>query len=142
MATTRRKADPPEVVAYIDELPEDRQTIVRALHRTIREAAPELTPFLHDRYIGYGPYHYTYASGREGDWFVVGLANQKRYVSAYLCATVDGSYVAEANADRLGRVSVGKSCIRVTKLDNIDLDVLAELVRTSADAAAVGNFGM
>jgi hypothetical protein len=106
----------------------------------IRRAAPELKPFVLDKYLAYGPHHYRYASGREGDWFVVGLANQKRYVSVYLCAVVDGEYLAEANASRLGKVSVGKSCIRFTKLEQLDLGVLAELVRQSADAVADGSF--
>ena len=65
----------------------------------------------------------------------MGLASQKQYVSLYLCATVDGGYLAEENADRLGaKVSVGKSCIRFKRLSDIDLEVVAELVRTAADS--------
>ncbi len=84
--------------------------------------------------LGYGSYHYRYATGREGDAFAIGLANQKQYVSLYLNATVDGAYLAETNAGRLGKVSVGKSCVRFKKLDDLDLDVVAELVRTAADS--------
>jgi hypothetical protein len=138
----RRSPDPPEVRAYLDSVPDERRELVRRVHDVVRRAAPELVPFMYGTYVGYGPYHYRYESGREGDWFVVGLANQKRYVSVYLCATVDGAYLAEANAARLGKVSVGKSCIRITKAENVDWDVLAELVRTTADAAEAGAFGM
>lgn len=60
----------------------------------------------------------------------------------YICAVVDGEYLAESNADRLGRVSVGKSCVRFTRLDNVDLDVLRELVDTSQREVAAGNFGV
>jgi len=59
----------------------------------------------------YGLYHYKYASGREGDWFVVGLASQKNYVSLYTCACDKDGYLAENNQDRLGKASVGRSCI-------------------------------
>ena len=90
--------------------------------------------------IGYGFMHYRYQSGREGDWFVVGLANQKQYVSLYLCAAIDGQYLAEANAARLGKVSVGRGCIRFKKLDDLDLNVVGELVRTTADAVTSGGF--
>lgn len=90
--------------------------------------------------IGYGSHHYRYASGREGDWFVVGLANQKRYVSLYLCATVDGAYLPEANAQRLGKVSVGKGCIRFRRLADLNLDVVAELVRTASDVGGAAEF--
>lgn len=131
---------PQPVAAFLAALPEDRRPILQAVHDVIRAAAPTLQPTMWNTMIGYGSYHYRYASGREGDWFVVGLANQKRYVSLYLCATVDGSYLAEANAQRLGKVSVGKSCIRFRRLADLDLDVVAELVRTAADVGGAAEF--
>ena len=131
----RTPPDPPAVADHLAGLPEDRRAILTRVHDVIRRTAPELEPALWGNMLGYGSYHYRYASGREGDAYVVGLASQKQYVSLYLCATVDGGYLAEENADRLGqKVSVGKSCIRFKKLDDIDLDVVAELVRTAADS--------
>ena len=115
--------------------------MIEAVHQLVQEAAPHLTAAMWKNMIGYGTYHYRYASGREGDWFVIGLANQKRYVSLYLCAAVNGEYLAEANASRLGKVSVGKSCIRFTKLANLDLEVVRELVTTADREVAAGNFG-
>ena len=131
----------PAVTDYIAGLPPDRRSMVEAVHEVIREAAPDLVPGMWKNIIGYGTYHYRSASGREGDWFVVGLANQKRYVSLYLCAVVDGEYLAEANADRLGQVSVGKSCVRFTKLANVELDVVRELVAIADREVSAGNFG-
>ena len=115
--------------------------MIEAVHQLVQEAAPDLTPAMWKNMIGYGTYHFRYASGREGDWFVIGLANQKRYVSLYICAAVNGEYLAEVNADRLGKVSVGKSCVRFTKLANLDLDVVRELVVTADREVAAGNFG-
>jgi hypothetical protein len=132
--STRPPVDPPAVVDFLAALPEARRDAVGRVHEVIRRAAPELEPTLWGKMLGYGKYHYRYASGREGDFYVVGLANQKQYVSLYLCATVDGAYVAETNAERLGKVSVGKSCVRFKKLEDLDLDVVAELVRTAADS--------
>ncbi|MGI8807343.1 MAG: DUF1801 domain-containing protein [Acidimicrobiales bacterium] len=132
--STRPPVDPPEVAAFLAALPDDRQETVARVHDVIRRAAPELKPALWDKMLGYGRYPYRYASGREGEFYVVGLASQKQYVSLYLCATVDGGYLAEANADRLGKVSVGKSCVRFKKLDDLDLEVVAELVRRAADS--------
>ena len=131
--STRPPADPAPVKEFLAALPEDRRPIVQRVHEVIRAAAPQLTPAVAGGMLGYGPFHYRYASGREGDTFVVSLASQKRYVSLYLSATADGAYLAESNADRLGNVSVGKSCIRFKKLEDLDLDVLGELVRTSAE---------
>jgi len=67
--------------------------------------------------LGDGAYHYKYASGREGDTAVVSLASQKNHISVYMCATEDDEYLAEKNKERLGKVSVGRSCIRFADLE-------------------------
>jgi hypothetical protein len=73
------------------------------------------------------------------------LAPQKNYAGLYICAiNKDGKYYAEANQDRLGKVSCGRSCIRFKKLDDIHLDVVAEIVEEVALRHALGEtlFGM
>ena len=127
---------------YIQDLPDDRRDMVRAVHERVRAAVPDLEVRMWDRFIGYRAYHYRYASGREGDWFPIGLANNKRYVSLYLCAVDEDGYLAEANADRLGKVDVGKSCIRFKTLDDLNLDVVDELCRRAAELVAAGRFAM
>jgi len=82
--------------------------------------------------LGYGTYHYVYASGREGDWPILALASRKAAISLYACAAVDGRYVAEDFRDRLPKADIGKSCVRIKKLEDVDLDVLDELVRRAA----------
>ena len=128
--------DPPEVTEFLAALPDDRRTTLTRVHEVIRTAAPELEPAVTGSMLGYGKFHYRYATGREGDAYVVSLASQKRHVSLYLNATVDGAYVAEANAARLGKVSVGKSCVRFKTADDLDLDVLAEVIRIAAASPA------
>ncbi|MGW5361898.1 DUF1801 domain-containing protein [Actinopolymorpha pittospori] len=130
------------VADYIAALPDGRREIVRAVHERIRAEVPELDVRMWTRFIGYGTYHYRYASGREGDWFPVGLTNNKQYVSLYICAADQQGYLAEANAERLGRVSVGMSCIRFRRLDDLDIDVAGELVRRAANLVAAGRFAM
>lgn len=129
----RRRGRPAVVQEYLATVPEPRRPMIDAVDDVVRRAAPELEPALWQGMLGYGSYHYRYATGREGDTFVVGLANQKQYVSLYISAVVDGEYLAEANAGRLGKVSVGKSCIRFKRLDDLNLDVVAELVRQAGD---------
>jgi hypothetical protein len=58
------------------------------------------------KFIGYGSYHYRYASGREANWFPIGLTDNKQYVSLDICATDDDGYLAEQIAERLGKVNV------------------------------------
>ena len=78
--------------------------------------------------LGYGTYHYKYASGREGDWMVIGLANQKNYISLYSCLSDGKNYVAEKHKDGLPKANVGKSCIRFRKLEDIDLEVIKRIL--------------
>ena len=79
--------------------------------------------------LGYGSFRYKNYKKEMIDWPVVALASQKSYVSLYVCAVVDGEYVAEAHKEKLGTVSVGKSCIRLKKLSDLDLDALATVLK-------------
>ena len=124
---------PAVVDEFIAEARAGRAELITAVDECIRSAAPALEVGRDGRFLGYGPFHYRYESGREGDTFVVSMMDGAQALSIYLTGGQDGGYLAEANADRLGRVSVGKSCIRVKRLEHLDLDVLAELV---AEAAA------
>jgi hypothetical protein len=139
----------PQVKAYLDGIEGERGEIVQAIDRLVRDVVPDLaTKMWNDNIVGYGNLHYKSPSGREGEWFPIGLANQKQYVSLYLCAADGDGYIAEQNAERLQRpdarakVSVGKSCIRFKHLDDLDLDVVRELVRRAADLAPAGGFAM
>ncbi len=79
--------------------------------------------------VGFGSYHYKYASGREGDWFLTGFSPRKQALSLYIMA---GFSRYEDFLERLGKHKTGKSCLYVKTLDDVDLDVLRELVRESA----------
>jgi uncharacterized protein DUF1801 len=118
--------------AYIRSLPEPRRSEVRALHTLIRRTVPRLRPHIRSGMIGYGPFHYRYASGREGDWFIIGLASQKQYISVYVCAVSKGKYVAERYKRQLPKANIGKSCIRFRHLEDIDLNTLKQILREGA----------
>lgn len=133
----------PLIDEFLADVPEDRRETIRTLHDIIVEAAPDLAPKIWPMsgkpLIGYGDYHYRYASGREGDWFVLGIASQKQYISVYVCASDENGYLAESRKDRLGKVSVGKSCIRFKRLDQLDLDEFRTLVGDATAAFAHGD---
>lgn len=90
-------------------------------------------PVLWGTMVGFGQYHYRYPTGHEGDAFLVGFAPRKTAFSIYLM----GTYFPEENARReallakLGKHRMGKACLYVNKLSDIDLDVLRELVEIS-----------
>jgi hypothetical protein len=117
---------------YFDQIEEPRRSEMRALHRLISKAVPKLKPGIQFGMIGYGTHHYKYASGREGDAPVVALASQKNYISVYACASDGKQYVAERRKAELGRVSVGKSCIRFKRLADVDLRALESVVKEAA----------
>ncbi len=119
---------------YIAAVEEGRRDDIQRLHDLIREVAPELEPTMEFGMMGYGKYHYRYKSGREGDWMKLGVANNKRYISLYCCATLDGAYVAEGFRERLPKADIGKSCVRFKRLSDLDEDVLEELIRTTVAA--------
>jgi hypothetical protein len=87
---------------------------------------------------GYGRYHYRYASGREGDAAAVSLAGNKNYISLYVSCVVGDRYLPETFAGRLPGASVGKSCVRFKRLSDVDVGVLAEMLRAAAGIPPAG----
>ena len=120
-----------------------REEELRRVDALVREAAPDLdrqlVPAGAGQVLGYGLMPYRPRSARETTlWPLVALAAQKRHLSLYVCAVVDGEYLPETRAERLGRVSCGKSCIRFPSLDRVDTGELVTLLRDAAAATASG----
>jgi uncharacterized protein DUF1801 len=124
----------------------DRAEELRRVDALVQAAAPgidrQLVPVGAGSMIGYGLMPYRPRSASETTtWPLIALAAQKRHLSLYVCAVVDGGYLAETRADRLGRVSCGKSCIRFTSLDQVNADELSALVRDAVAATDAGENG-
>jgi len=83
--------------------------------------------------VGYGQYHYRYASGREGDFLAIGFAPRKANLSVYI---MPGYQDYGAILSRLGKHKTGKACLYINKLADIDLAVLADLIRAGLDDLA------
>ncbi len=80
--------------------------------------------------IGFGNYHYKYASGHEGDAPVLGFAPRKAAFSLYVYSDTEKS---KALISGLGKFKMSKACIYVKKLDDINIPVLEELCRESVE---------
>jgi hypothetical protein len=130
---------------YIASLPADRRPAMLALHAAIRKAVPKLTSEIMtgmgSPVIGYGKYHYKSRSGREGDWFLIGLCAGKSYYSLHICAADKGGYLAEQKAAKLGKVKTGRSCINFNKLEDLKLDVAMGLVKQAAKSGGINAVG-
>ena len=80
--------------------------------------------------VGFGTYHYKYASGREADWMLTGFSPRKQNLTLYIMSGFDHE---DELMGRLGKYKTGKSCLYLKKLDDVDLDVLREMVRSSVE---------
>lgn len=80
--------------------------------------------------VGYGRYHYKYASGREGDSPLAAFSPRKQDLTIYISGGFD-EY--EALMQKLGKCKTGKVCVYIKKLSDIDIDVLKQLVQKSVE---------
>jgi hypothetical protein len=117
---------------------------LRRVDELVTAAAPgidrQLVPMGSSAMLGYGLMPYRPKSAKTATtWPLIALAAQKRHLSLYICAVVDGRYIAEARAGELGKVSCGKSCIRFPSLDAVDQDALRSLVRDAVAATRNGD---
>jgi hypothetical protein len=132
----------PTLDEFLAALPADRRDTMTTLHKAIRKAVPKLVPTMMSGMgpspiIGYGKYHYKSPSGREGDWFLIGLAAGKNYYSIHICAADKDGYLAERNAAKLGDVKTGRSCINFKRLGDLKLDVAMGLVKQAAKSGGI-----
>lgn len=81
-----------------------------------------------DSIVGFGNYHYTYASGREGDWFLCGFSPRKHYLTIYIMGYLE--HFTDELKD-LGKHKHGKGCLYIKKLADVDMEVLRKLIISS-----------
>ena len=114
-----------EFIAAIE--PEKRRDEARILVDVFRKATGWEPVMWGPTIIGFGQYHYKYESGREGDFLATGFSPRKAKLSIYV---MPGDTDYSEILSRLGKHGMGKSCLYINKLADIDLDVLGELVAT------------
>lgn len=134
MAQNKTQPQKSDVAAFLDAVePERRRVDARALDRLFRQVTGYAPVMWGPSIIGYGRYHYRYESGREGDYLATGFSPRKANLVVYIMpGYTDFSRILA----RLGKHKLGKSCLYLNKLSDVDMDVLAELVRAGlADLA-------
>jgi hypothetical protein len=129
MAELKTKRNQGDVEAFLNSVSDEKKRqdsfTVLELMKQVTGKEPELWG---DSIIGFGSYHYKYASGREGDWFVTGFSPRKQNLTLYIMSGFD-EY--EQLLSKLGKHSTGKSCLYIKKIEDVDMDVLKELVKKS-----------
>src|SRR3989344_5388173 len=114
---------------YFSMLPEERKKPMEFLHKFIQSTVPRLKPVFSYNMPGYGLFKYKNYKKEVIDWPVIALASQKNYISLYVCAVDKGEYIAEKHKDNLGKVGVGKSCIRFKKIEDLNLKTLEKVLK-------------
>lgn len=121
---TKSKSLPIERLINIQEC-ENKQgdcTILISLMKEISEEEPQLWG---SSIIGFGKYHYVYDSGREGDWFKMGFSPRKQNITIYIPL---GFKDFDLQISKLGKYKLGKSCIYIKRLADIDLKMLRKIL--------------
>lgn len=128
LKTQRNKTD---VLAFLNGIEDagKRQDCLHilALMQDTAGAPPEMWG---DSIIGFGSYHYKYASGQEGDWPLTGFSPRKQNITLYIMPGFD--HYTDL-LEKLGKFSTGKSCLYIKKLADVDLPTLRELVQKSVE---------
>lgn len=111
--------------------PDNRQLDAFKVLELIQSATGEAPKMWGPSIVGFGSYHYKYESGREGDMCAVGFSPRKQALTLYL----NGSYLSdETRMQKLGKYKIGKGCLYITKLEDVNLAVLADFIKDSYES--------
>ena len=129
MAELKTKRNKGNVEAFINGVHDEKKRQdsfkILELMKKVTGNEPEMWG---DSIVGFGSYHYKYASGREGDWLATGFSPRKQNMTLYI---MDGFDEYEELLSQLGKHKTGKSCLYINKLEDVDLQVLRKLVKKS-----------
>lgn len=131
MAENKTRATGADVAAFLDAVEHPtRRADALALDALFRDVTGWQPRMWGGSIVGYGQYHYRYDSGREGDFLATGFSPRKANLSIYIMPgyTDFGAILAD-----LGKHKIGKSCLYVNKLADIDTGVLRRLIRAGLD---------
>jgi hypothetical protein len=129
MAEPKTRATRASVDKYLDAIgDEQRRGDCRSLAELMSRVTKEPPTMWGTSIVGFGKYHYKYASGHEGDSCLTGFASRKGDISIYLTAGFEGQ---EPLLAKLGKHKAGKGCLYVKRLADIDLKMLESLVKGS-----------
>jgi len=133
MATLKTVKNNASVVAFLGNIENEQQRkdafAVLELMKRVTDSEPSMWG---ESIVGFGDYHYKYASGREGDWFLTGFSPRKQNLTLYI---MSGFAKFDEKLAKLGKFKNSKGgCLYVKKLSDINLDILEEMIVESIAA--------
>jgi len=129
VAENKTKATGASVTAFINSI-DDRQkrADARKVAAMMRKATGKRAKLWGPSIVGYGTYHYKYASGREGDFLMTGFSPRKQALTVYV---IPGFEHFETLMNKLGKYKTGKSCLYIKWLSDVDEKILEQLINRS-----------
>lgn len=120
-----------DVLEFLNSVPdEQKRHDALQIMAMMQEVTGEEPRMWGDSIVGYGKYSYRYASGREGEWPLVGFSPRKQDLTLYIMSGFDSF---DDLREKLGKHKVGKSCLYIKRLADVNPDVLREMIRDSAE---------
>ena len=131
MAELKTKPTDASVADYLNAIENDqvRQDcwVIVDIMKTATKAEPIMWG---NSIVGFGSYHYVYASGREADWMLTAFSPRKQNITIYIMA---GFKQYEELLANLGKYSLGKGCLYIKRLSDIHVPTLQKLIQESVD---------
>lgn len=134
MAENKTKQNEQSVEEFLNRIPDAKKRQDSFAILEIMKKVTGMEPKMWgDAIVGFGSYHYKYASGREGDSPLTGFSPRKQNLTVYMEAGFDQQYGNLLS--KLGKHTTSQSCLYIKKLEDVDTDVLSELVKQSFQQA-------
>ena len=129
MAELKTKQNEQSVTDFLQAVPDERKRDDSfAILELMKEVTGQEPKMWGDSIIGFGNYHYKYATGREGDWFLTGFSPRKQNLTLYIMSGFD-EY--DELLKKLGKYKTGKACLYINKLADVEISVIKELIQKS-----------
>ena len=129
MAENKTKATGASVTAFINSIDDkQKRADARKVAAMMRKATGKRAKLWGPSIVGYGTYHYKYASGREGDFLMTGFSPRKQALTVYV---IPGFEHFETLMKKLGKYKTGKSCLYIKRLSDVDEKILEQLINRS-----------
>jgi len=129
VAENKTQATGASVAAFINSIDDKQQRAdARKVAAMMRKATGKRAKMWGPSIVGYGAYHYKYASGREGDFLMTGFSPRKQALTVYV---IPGFEHFETLMKKLGKYKTGKSCLYIKRLSDVDEKILEQLINRS-----------
>lgn len=129
MADNKTKATGASVTAFLSAIDDnEKRRDCKRVAAMMRKATGNRAKMWGTSIVGFGRYHYKYASGREGDFMITGFSPRAQSLTLYI---MPGFKQFEPLMNKLGKFKTGKSCLYIKRLSDIDESVLEQLINRS-----------